>query len=447
MRGLNRVIATLELDIAGTTYRYSPMGAAAFDGVGMHRPFVSSMGPFPSAGNFSEFALETPAPSVEIYDHDRTIQKLVGGSARESIVGSPARCYRRASPSIVATGSHWKFFDGIVSAFGISGERTYRFDLSPDMRLLDTEPKIPRLTRDDFPTAPLNIVGTPLWIVFGAHLSTGVTDARGMIQCLPSTEDSSGNCVDWVISYGQATGVVRLFRGASQSAAIEDTANWGFYTLERGGRRYQMGHYNPGSNKPLASDYVAVDMYGLFQDGPVALTSPITNPAECIRVFLGHFVYGAGNVTSAQTAYENETTKPIASSVFDDAETYFATRGDKCAMVIRADEISREVFNEWCNTFNAGPFLEDAWKIGAIPEDEADTTIYFDDRHVIQTLIGAEPVTMDNSRNVGVSSLTVNHLFADSLGRLTDSRKVEDPEAAISAPETYDLTYGKAEAI
>ena len=445
MQGLNRVHATVELTLGGTVYRYSAETAVASESLGLHLPFLVSMSEFSRRANYSEFSLEVPSPSIEIFDYDRTLQKLFGGPLKGAVDGSPVASWRRSNH--VAAASHHKAFDGLILNHGLSKDRTYRFTLSPDISVLEGNPKIPYLTQSDFPNAPLDFLDRPLWIVYGIHSSTGVNNAKGMIQCLPTQVDSNGDCQEWVVSYGQSTGIQRLFRGASQSAAIEDTANWGFYPLERGGHRYQMAHYSGANPKPLPKDYIAVDMHGLFQDGPVALTPVISNPGGCIRNFLAHFAYGSGDVRSSVVAYESETGKPIATAVFDAAEAYFTARGDKCAMVIRADEKVIDVLNGWCDDFDAGPLWDDAYGIGAIPEDESETVIYFEDRHVRQDQLDAlDEIQMDNSRSSPISEVTVNYLLADSLDSLTASATVIDPTATKRVREDYDIDYGKAEA-
>jgi hypothetical protein len=445
MRGLNRVHATVEIDIDGTTYFYSAGSAVGSESIGPHHPYIESMSDFASQGNWSEFSLQIPSPSIETFDHDRVLQKLIGGPAKGKIKGSAVRCWRRSNH--VPAASHYQFFGGVVTEFGMTRSRVYRFGLAPDTRVLEGQPKIPFLTRADFPNAPAEFIDRPLWIVYGIHSSSGVEGAKGMIQCLPTQVDAAGDCQEWLVSYGQSTGIQRLFRGTSQSDAIEDTANWAFYPLERGGHRYQMAHYSGPNPKPVPEDYIAVDMHGLFQDGPVALTPVISNPAACIRNFLAHFAYGTGDVRSSVAAYETETGKPISTDVLDLAEAYFTARGDKMAAVIRADEKVLDVFNRWCDDFNAGPFFDDAWKIAAIPEDEAATEIYFEDRHVRQDVRAAlGELQMDNSRASGVTEIEVNYLLADSLGSLTAEGIVSDPTATSKIRDTFDLEYGKAEA-
>jgi hypothetical protein len=445
MRGLNRVHATAELTLGGSVYRYSAETAVDSESIGDHVPTLLSMAEFSRQSNFSEFSLQVPTPAIEIFDYDRTLQALFGGPLRGAVDGSVVSCWRRSKH--VPAASHYEFFDGVILSHGLSRDRTYRFTLSPNVSVLEGNPKIPYLTRTDFPNAPSDFIDQPLWIVYGTHSSSGVAGAKGMIRCLPTQVDVDGNCVEWVVSYGQSTSVQRLFRGGTQNDAIEDTSNWGFYPLERGGHRYQMAHYSGGNPKPAPEDYIAVDMNGLFQDGPTSTASQaIRNPAAVIRNFLAHFGYGDGDVRSSVAAYESEVGHPIATDVFDSGEDYFDVRGDVCDMVVRADETVLDVFNRWCESFNAGALWDDGWRIGAIPEDESELDIYTPD-HVRQDQLDAiDEIQGDNSRSRLVSEVTVNYLLSDSLDALTASGVVSDPSSQTVVREAFDMEYGKAEA-
>lgn len=439
MQGTNAVYPVFEITLGSTVYRFSSETGVNSLANGVYMPYITGMSGFTREADSTGYTLVIPTPSVSIYDVDRVLQKAIGGPQRNNIRGSSVAAYFR-SPN-VAEASHYQFFSGIVENYGISGDREFQFTLSPDVDKLNGQPRIPYLTDTDFPTAPTEFLNQPLWIVYGKHSSSGVVDTTGMVQCLPSEVDSNGDCLNWICSYGQMT-IQRLFLNG-----VDDTANWGFYTLERGRNRYQMAIYTGGGTNPTPDDTVTIDCEGLFAAAPVSgTTTPFENPAECLRNFLAHFVYGDGDVRAGQ-AWESETGKPIASGIFDDAETYFNTRGDVLARVVRADERVIDVLNDCCSSFDMVPMFDDSWGIGAIPEDEADTDIYHDDRLVSQRdrdNIG--PLQMSTIRSKPITEIVVNYLLADASNTLTESGTVTDASAANIVRETFDLKWGKARA-
>lgn len=437
LQGSARVFPVFELVLGSTTYRYAPEPVASLSN-GLYKPYVTAMDGFDRQANTTEFSLQIPSPSVTVFDAERELQKAIGGPQKAKVRNSVARCYLRTTASGV---TDYQFFAGVVTDYKLQGDRSWSFTLAPNTEPLMGQPKIPFLTKVDFPDAPLSSLGQPLWIVYGKHASSGVTDAAGMVAALPAVVDASGDSIDWVLSYGQMT-IDKIYRTISNELT-EDTANWGFYTLERGTHRYQMARYTGGGTNPTPDDEVRVDCQGLFEDAPVSgTTAPFENPVACIRNFLGHFAYGDGDVREGR-AWTDESTVPLATAILDLAEAYYSARGHVMAKVIRADEKVLDVFNDWCKNWNAAPFWTDAWELAAIPEDEADTDIYHDDRHIMQIERDAlGDIQMDTSRSQPVSSIQVNYLLDEAAGSLTESRTVTDPSATNTVRETFDFEWG-----
>lgn len=435
LQGLARVHPVFEITLASTTYKFSEE-AVISKGSGLYLPYVTAWSGFERNANHYELSLQIPKPSVTIYDRDRTLQKVIGGGSKGRVRNSAVSCYLRSNE--VTNANHYEFFSGVVADYKLVGDRTWQFNLTPDVEALLGQPKIPYLTEIDFPGAPKDFLNQPLWIVYGKHSSVGIEDTSGSIACLPALVDVNGDCIEWIISYGQGV-INRLFFNG-----VDDTTNWGFYTLERGGRRYQMGHYSGSGTKPTPDDTITVDMEGLFAAAPTpGSTTPFENPAACIRNFLTHFVYGSGKVT-AGTAWESETGKPIDSSTFDAAETYFNRISTVMSKVIRADEKVITIFNDWCSSFNAVPFWSDAWEIAAIPEDEGDTDIYHDDRFISQRSGHAiSDLSFDTSRGQPVNVVVGNYLLTDVDDKLNKTHIAsgiieDDPEVRVSVNFTYD---------
>lgn len=438
--GLNRIMPVFEMTLGGTIMRFADETVIS-QSQGLYSSYVvkDSWAGFGRHANDSEFSLEIPEASLTIFDQDRVIQKEIGGPSRSAIRGGVAQAFYRSR--FVDESDHYKFFDGVLVDFEGVGDREYRFAASPDTRALSSQPKIPFLTKTDFPTAPASVLNQPLWIVYGKLSSSGVPDAKGMVKCLPAVEDANGDSIDWICSYGQLTGVQRLFFGDT-----EDTTNWSFYNLQRGGHYYQMARYTGSGTKPTPSDTIAIDCEGVRLTAPTLTaggTGAIENPAECMRNFLAHFAYGSGSMLSDVTAYDGEAGTPIATSVFDAAETYFSTRNDVMAKVIKADQSVLDVFNAWCADFRAVPHWIDTWKFGAIPEDSAETDIFHDDRHVAEKLHHAlSPLLKQRSRTKGVSDIYINYLLNESTGSLSETGRCHHPAVAEAVRETVDFEFG-----
>lgn len=442
MQGQNRVFPVFELTLGSATYQFAEEPVVSFS-QGLYKPFLVSMSGFSRDANSSEFSLVIPSPTVTIFDQERVLQKAIGGPQKASVIGSSAAAYFRSN--YVSSANHYQFFSGVVINYRITEDRKWEFRLSPDVRVLNSEPKIPYLG-EDFTEAPIDFQSQPLWIVYGKHGSAGVPEAAGMVTALPAVEDSSGDSIDWVLGYGQMT-IQKLYSDRSGTMQ-EETSSWAFYTTERGTHRYQMARYTGGSTNPTPDSTVRVDCFGLFQDAPVsATTTPFENPAECIRNFLTHFAFGGGDVRDGQS-WESETGKPIATSIFDSAETYFSNRSHVMARVVYANQKVIDVFNAWCDDFNAVPFWSDAYGIAAIPEDESDTDIYHDDRHIRQIYrdnIGL--LSMDTSRAKPISELKLNYFLVDAESRLVNSIVISDPSISTTVRDSFDFESGDANLI
>lgn len=450
--GQGRVVPILNLTLGGDTLKVAERDVASASR-GQYLGDLKRMEGFQRRAFDDTFALELPRPRVTIYDRDRTIRDYLGGPARGQVKTSPvAVWWVPTEESGLTSSDHYQDFAGIVTNYGSSAHREWTFELGlASEQALNSQPKIPTLG-EDFPTAPAEFKGDPLWIVYGKHASLGVTGATGMINALPAVVDSSGDSIDWVLGYGQLQ-IHRLWRTIS-GAMTEDTSNWGFYVLERGGHRYQMGRYTGGGTKPTPDDTVSFDCWGLFQTAPATASVPIENPASVLRNFLANFVLGASDLT-AGASWESEAGKPIGTSVLDDAESYFSTRNEVTAKVIRANEKALDVVNGMFASSRMVPFFTDAWAIAAIPEDEGELELFPTGRHIahargeIQDESGdpAERIQADTQRSKPLSEFEVYHLLIDAQGTLAESISVADPSQPITVREDLNLEYGDASLI
>lgn len=423
MAGLNRVHPVIEIVLDGTTYRFAGSTVAS-ESAGLYKGLVTNWGSWSRHAGHSNFSLERPEFQVEIFDEERVLQKVIGGPAKGTVRGSAFSRWWRSF--YVPTADHYKAFDGIVQNYS-ARDRNYSFRVSPDTAVLDSTLKIPFLTKADFPTAPDAVVNQPLWIVVGSFASGAVPNAAGMVKCVPATLDANGKSLEWIVSYGQGVITALYYDG------VKDTANWQFYLQQRGKNFYQMAHYVGGTN-PVPTSQIFVDLQGIRAEAPHVTGggTTITNPAKAMRRILGHFAYGDGDMRPG-VSWTSETGIPVATEIWDAAETYFSDREDKMARVIRGDRTVSTIFSEWCDDFSAVPFWSDGWKIGAIPENEGEVTIYQDTRHVAQKLGHAlSELSMSTTRSRPVESIQVNYLLNEAAGEFAKSGLITDPRAVTS---------------
>lgn len=424
MQGQNRVHPTFDLTLAGTTLRYAEEPVAA-ESQGMYKPYVVDWGTFPREAGYADFSFVHPKSTIVVFDQERDIQKLVGGPARRSLRGSSCATHWRSFH--VPAASHYKDFEGIVDDVGMVGDREYQFSIAMDLSLLDTETRIPKLSRGVWPTAPLANVGDDLFVVYGELRSTLQDPPSGRVQLVPLDVNASTGKTD------------RWFTGMAGSSALQIWVNG---TISRRANWTNSGGVLPdgafytfvlfSSNAPDPTDTVMADIVGLLETGPIS-GDVMFNPAKQMRHFLANFAMGG----PPNFSWETETGKPIASAVFDGAESYFDNRAVKAGWIVKSSENVLTVLNRWCANFGAVPFLTDANKVAAIPEDAAETSIYLDGAHIAEHRHNAlSKLLMDTNRVRSFDRFDLSYGPDNSLKSF-----VKDPDGAIQrkAPITFDM--------
>lgn len=446
-RGLQRVVPVVNLTLGANTLKIAESDVASASR-GQYLGDLKSMEGFVRRAHDQDFALTLPRPSFTVYDRDHTLRDYIGGPARGKVKNAPVEVWWvPTEDSGLTTADHYQDFAGVVIDYGQTGYREWTFELAlTSEEVLNGNLQIPTLGID-FPEAPAEFINEPLWIVYGKHASLGITGATGLVRALPIVVDSSGDSIDWVLGYGQLQ-IQRLWRTIS-GEMTEDTSNWAFYVLERGGHRYQMARYTGGGTTPTSEDTVSFDCWGLFDTAPATASVPIENPASCLRNLLANFVFGESDLTEG-ASWESETGKPIATAVLDAAETYFSDRGQVMGKVIRANERAIDVINAMCLSTGMVPMFDDGWGIGAIPEDEGELDLSPEGRHAsfyrgeIQTENGDpdQLIKSDTGRGRRATELLTSYLMDDTQGALTETLLVADPSQGVTIREELNLEYG-----
>lgn len=435
MQGLDRVVPVAEVTFSSLLrFAEEPVAAAS---KGLYLPYVQGgFGAYDRVAAWADFSLSTPRTTITIFDKDRVLQKDIGGASKAEIRGSAWQNFLRSDH--VGEADHYKFFDGIVVDHSARG-RLYSFAISPDTRLLNTRPKIPKASKLDWPDMPNDFVGTDLWVVYGEHNSDGIADSNGMIECIPAKEETNGDVDQWICSYGQLTEITNLFVNG-----LSDFANWGFGPVQRGGNYYQIAIRQSGTPSKKSTK-ITIDAKGLFDTTPISGTF-ISNPAAIIRHFLTNFVFGDGSVIPS-AAWESETGKPVASSIFDSAATFFADRGMRGAKVIKASDTGASIFNAWCNSHSAIPFWSDQWKLAAMPIDPSKTAIYAAESATIREkfLESLDDPGFDTSAAEPFTDLSVNSVLDDVRSALVESRRfVNRPGDVVLTGPDLDILFGES---
>ncbi len=426
MQGQNRVHPTFDVTLAGTTYLFAEE-AIASESQGFYTPDVLEWGGFKRAAGHVSLSLERPRATIRVRDPNRVIQKALGGPARRTIRGSTCSTTWRSFH--VAAASHWKDFQGIVDDVQLAGDRVYEFTVALDLAAIDREPRIPRATAAVWPTLPAASEGADLPLVFGQQLSTLQSPPSGRITCVPLDLDSSGNSPTWC--YG-------LYGATVHQVWVDDAIrdDWTMTRLFLGADGHTYSIIKFTGSEPLPTAKVKADVAGLRETGP-STTGPIMeNPALCIRTFLGNFVIGDfPEVKPRGTVnWNDESSIPIDTAGFDAAETFYDERNIQAGFVVFPSSNSLSVFNNWCRNFNAVPYIDDPDKVGAIPEDNAETGIYASsDAHIKQRLGDARPeISMTSRRAESFNELEIkwgpdgnfSRLMRDELGLVERKQSV-----------------------
>jgi hypothetical protein len=259
-----------------------------------------------------------------------------------------------------------------------------------------------------------------------------------MIPCVPLFEDGT-DVVYWGVSFGANKAITQVF----VDEVVRTADFFPFMWPHSGKNYYQVLLYTGGAPYPTRDSIVSCDVEGLttLPDGTGTL---ITNPVAQIRHVLANFVYGTGDVRPF-AAWAAEAGKPIASAIFDEAETFFEDRAWLGGFSIISGLTGRDILGGWCNSYNAAPFFSQYGGIAAKPRDPSNATIYYDDRHVSQMLKHAKgPLTLSTLRVDPVSDLGVNYLFDEVRGAYVSSANVQwRRSGAEVVEEPFDLLCGR----
>ena len=355
-----RVFATFELDLDGTTHKFSDEYVKS-NGSGMYLKKVSGWDDFERPAFGSGYNLEGASGGVQIEDDDEVLGKAIGGGARMAMVHAKARGYWRSDS--VDHADHYKFFDGRVIDWRIAKSRTYDFELGPDTLCLESEENnIPRISATDWPNAPEKIIasgGSPGQVVYGKHRSAGNAGSAGMVPTVPV--DKLNNY--WYVSIGKIiqANVITVYRNGDETSDF--TVEW----ILRNGTFYTVLKHTPNT-ADQESDTVTVDMNGVDGNGDGESGFDVKNPIDGISHFLTNFVFNAYPTGTADgEIWLDVSSAPIDESLFDVAGAFFSNRGYEIARVLKTTDRGIDVLNGFCEEMKVSPFWSSNWTLGILP--------------------------------------------------------------------------------
>lgn len=442
----HRIHPVVEMTLGGTVYRFAEYPVCS-EAKGVYLPYVEQLGDKKRSANISEFSIETPTLRFTINDHDRVLQKLFGGPLKGKVRNSPVEVWWRSlggQDNEIALADHYRDFAGVILDYGKSTSgRVFEFSAAADVSGLDAAVKIPAWSREDWPNAPEETIGSPGRVIYGSHISSSIAESFGMIKAVPlKVEANATKDVDiWGVSIGKNFNIPRIFIGETLS-----TSSFTVGSAVRGKNYSQILTYTAGGTHPTKDSDIKCDVEGLttLPDGSGTL---IANPAAQIRHALNVFGYGTGDARPF-VSWPSESGSPIASAILDAAAEFFHQRNWSGSMVIRTGQTLRNVLDTWCRSFNAAPFFSDTWGIGARPRVNGDTILYYDDRHAAQRLHRAKDLGFTTDRQDPITDLAVNYLLDEARGAFARYQLVAWRRSGVEVVERdFDQTYGKRSAI
>lgn len=447
-QGQQRVHPVFEITLGGKEFRFSDR-AVASDSKGTYLPHIEKdgWGTFERIGDDDSFNLTTSRSTVTVLDESRELQKELGGKSKGAVRDSVAKCFYRSD--FVPAADHWRFFNGVCADWRIAGDRKYQFVLEPDQKSIDSNLQINTINQSLFSSMPLKFIGRDGQVVYGTHNSGGVTGATGMIKAIPiePINISASDPSVWFCSWGWLEEITNVWVGGT----LVNSSNVTLQPINQAtsGLAYAKFILDAGEVSS-EDDVVTFDAIGLHDNFTPPAGNLISNPAAFIRHVLSNFVFGRGALLAVGASWQDEDDVPVASAIFDRAATFFSIRGMETAKVLTSSDTGRSVFNGWCGggNFRAVPFYTDEYKIGAIPNDPSEITIYKDADHIAQRRGDAlGELSQDTSGRSRVTDITVNYILNDATSTLAKQNRSSDLSIATQVGESVDLLFGKSRLI
>ena len=433
-KGQDRVFAVVELILAGTTFRYAPRGAVGSDSLGLFTPDLLSVSGLSRVGNTTEFVPEINSTTIVVADRDRSLQKVLAGPARLSVRGSQA-LIKLVSP----VASSWELFNGKIRDYGIESgaQRAYRFELQPDLALIEGPSTLRRVTREQFPSAPDANIGKPLHIIYGINRSDSKTGDSGMLPTVMFGRRSGSNYPWYFANFNQNTTIERVWVNGTES------------TLGSGSGQYTVSAATFGKDRVTFIEIIdatldetdTVTWDGEGDKDWKNVSFDLTNPAKILLIYLRDWVFGDG-----ASSLPDETSQPIDATSFNNAADFFDDIGAQASLYTTADESGIEVVARMCADWGMIPYFTFDNKIAVAVEDSGVTSLDpGESRHFSQS-VGSllEFLGMDTSRSEEITKIDVSHRLNKATGSYVNNTILQVVDATTVIEEEVQYSTSKA---
>ena len=153
----------------------------------------------------------------------------------------------------------------------------------------------------------------------------------------------------------------------------------------------------------------------------------VENPIEIMRNAVANFVYQDGT-TRGLTAWDDETTIPMASTILDASSTYYDNIGAKASAQIFASSTPRQFVSAMGEDWGAVPFFTLGEEFALKAEDPGEIDLYADeDAHIAEKLGHVrEYKGMETARQPTETTLRVSRVLNRSTGSFAQTFEVAD---------------------
>ena len=348
-------------------------------------------------------------------DASRTLEKLLYGTARSSVIGVGARVLLASTER--AASKWFTVFKGIIASFSSEGPRKWRFQLKRDDRALRSLCKIPYIVDYDWPNALPSEIGKPAHVIYGTHSSVN-TGESGMVRAF--YVDTSN--YRYVASYGILESIDAVYiDGTLKTLTTDYTVDLTYY---HNGRYWSVITFTSDQGTTESANLCTFDCHGLTDSGE------IKNIATQIEHFLANFALGnwGDNTSIRDSSWITPSSLDISTSHIDTVEQFFVDKQiAKAGRVISADRRALDVVQEACNQGGIDIFYTYDGKIALSVDDHTITDHYISapffrqDRSPKRDSIKA----ISNS-DLLLDEVSTEYAFASASGKFARQLTVKD---------------------
>jgi len=368
-------VTLLEIDLPnGTTFRTSDAGRTST--TFSYKPFVKSWSPITYGVSDNDGRIRRASSTVRVIDPEpRTLTKALTGEHGRSIRGSVVRL--KAAIKGLDEADWWSRLTGIIHDWSMPEPFVLEFLIraAADDPLRGSGNRL-LVTRDDFDTAPDDIIGTSVPVIYGKHESDG-TNIDGMLTCYRvSTNgdpaDTTTAPTRYLVGSGRMIDVMNRWTDGAGPTVVGDK-DTGWFWEERNGRIYTTIGF---AADPGADVVITCDAWGLGKTGTPSFdkyntddSEVIKNSIEQIRHYLTNFVLNDWYRKVDSTDWFNEfTDTTLNRESWDASLAYFERKELFGARSVPAQTVE-QTMTEFAETWAISYFMNEDGELGIAVND------------------------------------------------------------------------------